>query len=130
LRINSRRLTAGKQAPQYIVRDRDCVYGDVFIRRVRAMGIRDRPIEPRPPWQNGHTERLIGSIRRDCLDHVEVFGERRLRHLLQSYQRFYNAARTRLSLNKDAPALRAVQAVGRIVANPHLRGLRHQYVRF
>src|SRR5258705_9869308 len=57
-----------QQAPQYIVRDRDCVYGDVFIRRVRAMGIRDRPIAPRSPWQ--HAERLIGSIRRDCLDHV------------------------------------------------------------
>jgi transposase InsO family protein len=97
-------------------RDRDGAYGDVLIRRLRAMGIRDRPIEPRSPWQNGHTERLIGSIRRDCLGHVVVFGERHLRHLLRSYQRYYNDART-LSLNKDAPALRAIQAVGGIVAN-------------
>jgi transposase InsO family protein len=118
-----------QHAPQYIVRDRDRVYGDAFIRRLRAMGIRDRPIAPRSPWQNGHTERLIGSIRRDCLDHVVVFGERHLRHLLGSYQRYYNDARTHLSLNKDAPASRAVQAVGRIVANPHLGGLHHQYVR-
>jgi transposase InsO family protein len=118
-----------QQAPQYIVRDRDCVYGDVFIRRVRAMGIRDRPIAPRSPWQNGHAERLIGSIRRDCLDHVVVFGERHLRHLLGSYQKYYNDARTHLSLNKDTPASRAVQAVGRIVPTPHLGGLHHQYMR-
>jgi transposase InsO family protein len=118
-----------QQAPQYIVRDRDCVFGDVFIRRVRAMGIRDRPIAPRSPWQNGHAERLIGSIRRDCLDLVVVFGERHLRHLLGSYQKYYNDARTHLSLNKDTPASRAVQAVGRIVPTPHLGGLHHQYVR-
>src|SRR5262245_11172273 len=118
-----------QQAPQYIVRDRDCVYGDVFIRRLRAMGIRDRPVAPRSPWQNGYAERLIGSIRRDCLDHVVVLGERHLRHLLGSYQRYYDDARTHLSLNKDAPASRAVQAVGRIVAIPHLGGLHHLYVR-
>jgi transposase InsO family protein len=93
-------------APRYIVRDRDCIYGAAFIRRVRAMGIRDRPIAPRSPWQNGYAERLIGSIRRDCLDHVVVFGERHLLHLLKSYQRYYNETRTHLSLNKDTPASR------------------------
>ena len=118
-----------QQAPQYIFAIGICVYGDVFIRRVRAMGIRDRPIAPRSPWQNGHAERLIGSIRRDCLDHVVVFGERHLRHLLGSYQKYYNDARTHLSLNKDTPASRAVQAVGRIVPTPHLGGLHHQYMR-
>ena len=118
-----------EQAPQYIVRDRDASYGDVVIRRLRTMGIRDRPIAARSPWQNGHTERLIGSIRRDCLDHVVVFRERHLCHLLGLYQRYYNNARTHLSLNKDAPASRAVHAVGRIVPNPHLGGLHHQYVR-
>ena len=87
-----------ERAPQYIVRDRDAIYGDVVIRQLRAMGIRDRPIAARSPWQNGHTERLIGSIRRDCLDHVVVFGERHLRHLLGLYQRYYNDARTHLSL--------------------------------
>ena len=73
-------------APRYLVRDRDAVYGDIFIRRLQAMGIRDRPTAARSPWQNGYAERLIGSIRRDCLDHVVVFGERHLRHLLESYQ--------------------------------------------
>ena len=76
-----------------------------------------------------HTGRLIGSIRRECLDHVVVFGEQHLRELLGSYQRYYNDARTHLSLNKDAPASHAVQAVGRIVAVPHLGGLHHQCVR-
>jgi hypothetical protein len=73
-----------KVPPQYIIRDRD-VYGDVFIRRLRAMSIRDRPTAPRSPWQNGYCERAIGSIRRECLDHVVVFGERHLHHLLRSY---------------------------------------------
>jgi len=116
-------------APQYIVRDRDAVYGDIFLRRLRAMGIRDRPTAPRSPWQNGYAERLVGSIRRDCLDHVAVFSERHLRHLLKSYQAYYNEARTHLSLEKDAPVSRAVQRVGRIVANPVLGGLHHEYVR-
>jgi transposase InsO family protein len=115
--------------PRYLIRDRDGAYGDVLIRRLRAMGIGGRPISPRSPWQNGHTERLIGSIRRDCLDHVVVFSEQQLRYLLGSYQRYYNEARTHLSLNKDAPASRAVQTVGRIVPIQHLGGLHHQYVR-
>ena len=118
-----------QQAPRYIIRDRDCVYGDVFLRRLRAMGIRDRPIAPRSPWQNGCAERLIGSIRRDCLDHVVVFGEQHLRHLLKSYQKYYNEARTHLSLQKDAPIPRAVQTVGQTLAVPILGGLHHQYVR-
>ena len=108
-------------APRYIVRDRDAVYGDIFIRRLKAMGIRDRPTAARSPWQNGYAERLIGSIRRDCLDNVIVLGERHLRHLLKSYQSYYNEVRTHLSLSKDAPVSRAVQAVGDIVAKPHPR---------
>src|SRR3989454_1086321 len=96
-----------KAVPRYVVRDRDAVYGDVFIRRLRTMGIRDRPTAARSPWQNGYAERLIGSIRRECLDNVVVFGEQHLRHLLTLYQRYYNEARTHLSLNKDAPVPRA-----------------------
>ena len=115
-------------APRYLVRDRDAVYGDIFIRRLLAMGIRDRPTAARSPWQND-AERLIGSIRRDCLDHVVLFGEQHLRHLLESYQRYYNEARTHLSLSKDAPVSRAVLAVGSIVVKPLLGGLHHQYVR-
>jgi len=117
------------ETPRYLIRDRDCAYGEVFIRRVAAMGIRDRPITPRSPWQNGYAERLIGSIRRDCLDHVVIFGEWHLRHLLHSYQRYYNQARTHLSLHKDAPVPREVRAVGRVLSVPILGGLHHQYVR-
>ena len=116
-------------APRYIVRDRDTVYCDVFIRRVLAMGIRDQATAARSPWQNGYAERLIGSIRRDCLDYVVVFDERHLRHLLESYQRYYNEARTHLSLSRNAPVSRAVQTVGSIIAKPLLGGLHHQYVR-
>ena len=118
-----------QQAPQYIVRRSGlCLWRCLYPSRSRD-GHSGRPIAPRSPWQNGHAERLIGSIRRDCLDHVVVFGERHLRHLLGSYQNNYNDARTHLSLKKDAPASRAVQAVGRIVPTPHLGGLHHQYVR-
>jgi transposase InsO family protein len=93
------------------------------------MGIRDRPTAPRSPWQNAYAERLIGSIRREVLDHIIVFGERHLRHVLLSYMTYYNEARTHLSLNKDATISREVQSVGRIFAKPHLGGLHHQYVR-
>lgn len=128
----SRQLTEAygwERGPRYLIRDRDSIYGDVFIRRLRAMGIRDRPTAPRSPWQNGYCERLIGSIRRDCLDHVVVFGERHLRHLLRSYASYYNQTRTHLSLNKDAPVSRVIQTVGRILPVSILGGLHHQYVR-
>jgi transposase InsO family protein len=128
----SRQLTEAcgwEATPDYIVRDRDCVYGKTYLRRLRAMGIRDRPTAPRSPWQNAYAERLIGSIRRELLVHVIVFGERHLRQVLSSYMTYYNEARTHLSLNKDAPVTRKVQGIGRIVAKPHLGGLHHQYVR-
>ena len=112
-----------------MIRDRDRVYGEVFIRRLRAMGIRDRPTAPRSPWQNGYCERLIGSIRRECLDHIVVFGERHLRHLLRVYANYYNRTRTHLSLNKDSPASRAIESFGCILPVPILGGLHHRYVR-
>lgn len=117
------------RAPRYVVRDRDRVYGAAFIRRVRTMGIRDRPTSPRSPWQNGYAERLIGSIRRECVDHVVALGERHLHHLLLSYMKYYNETRTHLSLNKDAPIRRTVEAAGRILCLPILGGLHHQYSR-
>ena len=122
---------SGKQQLQSTWRGVDDrrLYGNVFIRRLRAMGIRDRPTAPRSPWQNGHSERLIGSIRRDCLDHIVVFGELHLRHGLRSYAKYYNQARTHLSLNKDAPVARAIHTIGRILPLPILGGLHHQYVR-
>ncbi len=118
-----------EQVPRYLIRDRDAAYGEVFTRRVRSRGIRDRPTSPRSPWQNGYAERLIGSIRRECVDHVVVFGERHLRHLLLSYMNYYNDTRTHLSLNKDAPISRAVDTTGRIIGRPVLGGLHHHYVR-
>jgi transposase InsO family protein len=99
------------------------------IRRIRAMGIRDRPTAPRSPWQNGYAEGLIGSIRRECLDHVIVFGERHLWHVLRSYAEYYNGARTHLSLAKDSPFTRPVQRVGSILPQSVLGGLHHHYVR-
>ena len=115
--------------PSYILRDRDQAYGKAFTRRICAMGIRDRPTAPRSPWQNAYAERLIGSIRRECTDHIVVLGEQHLRHILLSYLNYYNTLRTHLSLGKDAPVPRAVQALGRIVATPILGGLHHQYHR-
>jgi len=115
--------------PAYLVRDNDGAYGDVFIRRVRAMGIRDRPISPRSPWQSPYVERLIGTLRRDCRDHVLIFGEQHLRRVLALYSQYYNDARTHLGLSKDAPLGRAVQYSGTIIATPVLSGLHHRYAR-
>ena len=103
-------------APSYLVRDNDRAYGHVFTSRVRAMGIRDRPISPRSPWQNP-------------LDRVLIFGEAHLWQILSSYAVYYNEVRTHLALGKDAPAGRAVQRSGAIVAIPILSGLHHHYVR-
>jgi transposase InsO family protein len=117
------------EAPRYLIRDRDTAFVAAVTRRLRAMGIRDRPITPRSPWQNGHVERLIGSIRRECLDHVMVFGERHLRYLLADYLSYYNGVRTHLALDKDAPLHRPVQTIGRIASVSWLGGLHRQYVR-
>ena len=93
------------------------------------MGIRDRPISPRSPWQNGHMERLIGTVRRECLDRMLIFSESHLRRVLASYAAYYNRARAHLALQKDAPVHRAVQRSGAIVAIPILAGLHHKYIR-
>ena len=116
-------------APAYLVRDNDRTYGNVFTSRVRTMGIRDRPISPGSPWQNGIPERLIGTLRRECLDQILIFGETHLRRSLSAYAAYYNQARTHLALQKDAPLHRTSQRTGAIVAIPILAGLHHQYVR-
>ena len=118
-----------EKPPNYLLRDRDQVYGDAFMRHIRAMGIRDRLTAARSLWQNGYCERAISSIRRDCLDHVIVLGERHLLHLLRCYASYYNRSRTHLSLNKDAPTRRPVHTLGSIEARPVLGGLHHHYVR-
>src|SRR6266702_4799816 len=116
-------------APRYLVRDRDRIYGSIVPRRLRAMGIRDKPIAPASPWQNGFAERLIGSIRRECVDHIVVLGEVHLRRILESYARYYNDIRTHRSLDKDAPAFRPIQRIGNIASHAILGGLHHHYVR-
>ena len=103
-----------------MIRDRDRIYGAVVTRRLRAMGIRDKPIAPASPWQNGFAERLIGSIRRECLDHIIVSGEAHLRRI---------SVRTHRSLHKDAPIFRPIQQTGIIRSHPILGGLHHHYVR-
>src|SRR5271154_2724254 len=116
-------------APRYMIRDRDRIYGTVVTRRLRAMGIRDKPIAPASPWQNGFAERLIGSIRRECSDHVVVLGEAHLRRILKSYADYYNSVRTHRSLHKDAPISRPIHQTGFIRSHPILSGLHHHYVR-
>jgi transposase InsO family protein len=117
------------EAPRYLIRDRGRVYGAAAMRRLRAMGIRDKPIAPGSPWQNGFAERLIGSIRRECVDHIVVLGETHLRRILKSYARYYNETRTHRSLDKDAPISRPVQRTGGIISHALLGGLHHHYVR-
>ncbi len=99
------------------------------MRRIRAMGIRDKPIVPSSPWQNGFAERLIGSIRREFVDHFVVLGEAHLRRILQTYARYYNNVRTHRSLDKDAPVSRPIQRTGSIRLHSVLGGLHHHYVR-
>src|SRR5437588_1571049 len=117
------------EAPRYLIRDRDQVYGAAATRRLRTMGIRDKPIAPGSPWQNGFAERLIGSIRRECVDNIVVLGETHLRRVLKSYSRYYNKVRTHRSLDKDAPVPRPIQRTGSIMSHALLGGLHHHYAR-
>jgi len=117
------------EAPSHLLRDRDGAFGAAYTHRIRAMRIRDHPAAPRSPWQNGHVERLIGSIRRESLDHLVVFDEAQLRRVLRNYASYYNQVRTHLSLDKNAPHFRRPQKLGPIASTPILGGLHHQYVR-
>jgi len=118
-----------EESPRHLIRDRDQVYGERFSRQARMLDVREAVIAPRSPWQNAYAERVIGSIRRECLDHVVVLGERHLRGILSTYVDYYNGTRTHLSLAKDAPEPRSVQppSQGRVV--PRVGGLHHEYVR-
>ena len=117
--------------PRYLLRDRDSVYGAQFRRRVQSLGIEEVLTAPRSPWQNPYVERLIGTIRRECLNHVIVYNDRHLQRILRCYFAYYQTARTHLSLNKQCPEPRPIHAAGRgkIVALPHLGGLHHEYRR-
>jgi len=118
-------------APAYLLRDRDAVYGDAFRKRVKGIGITELLTAPQSPWQNPFAERLIGSIRRECLDHVVVLGERHLRRILTAYFAYYHRTRTHLSLEKDAPNGRRIEppSLGPVLAIPEVGGLHHRYIR-
>ena len=118
-------------APRYLLRDRDKIYGCNFRERIQSMRIEEILSAPASPWQRAYVERLIGSIRRDCLDHVIVLGERHLRKILKSYREYYHRSRTHLGLGKDTPEPRTVQPpeMGEIVELPQVGGLHHRYDR-
>ena len=118
-------------APKYLLRNRDRIYGHEFRKQIEVMNIKEVLGAPRSPWQRAYVERVIGSIRRECLDHVIVFGEASLRRILYSYFSYYHQTRPHLSLDKDAPDPRPIQPpeLGRVVAVPQVGGLHHRYER-
>jgi transposase InsO family protein len=118
-------------APRYLLRDRDCIFGADFVRCVKSRGIEEVITAPGSPWQNPFCERLIGSIRRDCLDHVIVLNERHLLRVLRSYASYYHASRTHRSLDDDCPEPRPIEPaeMGKVVAQPQVGGLHHRYGR-
>ncbi|MCP4334333.1 MAG: transposase family protein [Gammaproteobacteria bacterium] len=118
-------------APRYLLRCRDAIYGEAVRRRIKSLGIEEVISAPRSPWQNPFCERVIGSIRRECLNHVIVMKERHLRRILREYVDYYNTCRTHLSLNKDPPETRIVgpPELGAIIAFPRVGGLYHCYAR-
>jgi putative transposase len=130
----SRQMTEAfprETAPRYLLRDRDTSYGPAFRDRVKAMGTEEALTAPRSPWQNPFVERLIGSIRRECLDHVIIFNERHLRHVLSGYFQYHHRTRTHLSLDKDCRQPRPIQppSADKIIAFPEVGGLHHRYKR-
>jgi transposase InsO family protein len=118
-------------APKYLLRDRDGIYGSQFRKRVKSMGTEEVLTAPRSPWQNAFVERIIGSIRRDCLDYVVVLNERHLKRILSSYFNYYHCWRTHLSLAMDSPVSRKVQSpvLGKVIQCPEVGGLHHHYER-
>jgi transposase InsO family protein len=118
-------------APGYLLRDRDTSYGQSFRDRVHVMGIKEVVTAPRSPWQNPYVERLIGSIRRECLDHIIIFNEHHLREVLSRYFQYHHKSRTHLSLDKDCPEARPIHppTAGKIIAFPQVGGLHHRYER-
>ena len=118
-------------APRYLLRDRDGIYGDEFRKRIEGMGVQEVLTAPRSPWQNAFAERLIGSIRRECLDHVIVLNRKHLRRILTNYFGYYHRSRTHLGLDKEAPFERDVQGpeLGKVVEFPEVGGLHHRYER-
>jgi len=117
--------------PKYLLRDNDAIYGNMFRQKVAALGLVEITTAPGSPWQNPYVERVIGSIRRECLNHTIIVGERHLRRVIANYVRYYNGVRTHMSLAKDAPDPRPIHGPrrGKIVRRPHCGGLHHEYRR-
>ena len=120
---------ADRQAARYLIRDRDSRYSAEVRLRIKSLGMQEILTAPRSPWQNPYAERLIGSIRRECLNHYIILNARHLKRTLSSYFRYYHRSRTHLSLDKQCPFPREVLKVGKIVAIPQLGGLHHRYER-
>src|SRR5271167_420533 len=120
---------ADRDVSRYLIRDRDTIYGNDVRQRIAALGIQELLTAPRSPWQNPYAERLIGSIRRDCLDHFIILNARHLKRTLNSYFGYYHGSRTHLGLEKQCPFPRQVSSTGRIIAIPQLGGLHHRYER-
>ena len=120
-----------EEAPRFLIRDRDDIYGDYFTKRVEGMGIEEVPIAPRAPWQNPYCERAIGSIRRECLNHMIVLNERHLYRILTDYFDYYHNSRPHLSLDRNSPTPREVEppSHGEVVSIPQVGGLHHRYRR-
>ena len=120
-----------EEAPRFLLRDRDGIYGDHFKKRIKDMGIEEVLIAPRSPWQNPYCERVIGSIRRECLDHVTVLGEAHLKRILTAYFQYYHESRCHLALDRNAPVPRQVEAPdrGEVISIPQVGGLHHRYTR-
>jgi len=119
------------EPPHFLIRDRDAVYGLTFRERVKALAIKEVVTAPHSPWQNPYSERVIGSLRRECLDHVIVLGEKHLRRIVRRYLSYYHGTRTHLALDKDAPEPRSVQPPekGVVIEIPEVGGLHHRYER-
>jgi len=122
---------AGGTEPRYLLRDRDSIYSDWFRHRVAGLGIKEVVTAPQSPWQNPYAERVIGSIRRECLNHLIILGENHLRQILREYLRYYNESRPHLSMEMNAPVPRTIEppAIGAVVAVPQVGGLHHRYIR-
>jgi len=120
---------ADRDAPRYLIRDRDSIYGSEVRLRIASLGIEEVLTAPRSPWQNPYVERLIGSIRRDCLNHFVILNARHLKRILASYFVYYHGSRTHLGLDKQCPIPRQVSSIGRIITIPQLGGLHHRYER-
>ncbi len=124
-----RETLAFDQSTKYIIRDNDAIYSDDFKRQIKLFNLKDTPTAPHSPWQNPLTERVIGTLRRECLDHLIILNERHLHDVLNEYIEYYNTSRTHLSLNKDSPVNRPTEQQGDIISTPILGGLHHRYRR-